>query len=82
MQDPDAIVRFVQSRIPHFESLEHASSLSGGMTNQVWRVSDGKRSVILKYAPPFVSLDPDTPWTTEESSLKSMRSASFVKTLS
>ncbi len=63
MQDPDSILNFIQSRIPNFTSIEHASSLESGLNNQIWRLSDGRISVVLKNALPRIedTFDPDHP---------------------
>jgi 5-methylthioribose kinase len=35
--------------------------LPGGNLNVVWRVPGDERSIVVKYAPPFIAADPDTP---------------------
>ena len=70
MSSPDTIHRFVnaeevrayvQGRLAEFEATGEPTRLPEGNLNVVWRVPGATRSVILKYAPPYIAADPDTP---------------------
>jgi 5-methylthioribose kinase len=56
----DAVQRYVAGRLSDFEPTG-AQQLPGGNLNVVWRVPGVERSFIIKYAPPYIAADPDTP---------------------
>jgi aminoglycoside phosphotransferase (APT) family kinase protein len=57
--DPAALTQ----RLPHFRSAGEPQRLSGGLLNYVWRVrgtaTSDPRSVIVKWAPPYIASSPD-----------------------
>ena len=57
----DDVLPYVQERCPDFEPAGPPERLPGGNLNIVWRVPGGGRSLIVKYAPPYIAVDPDTP---------------------
>jgi 5-methylthioribose kinase len=70
MSSPDTTARFdtgagvrayAQDRLAEFEPAGEPTRLPEGNLNVVWRVPGMDRSVILKYAPPHIAVDPDTP---------------------
>jgi 5-methylthioribose kinase len=70
MSDPDTAVAldtaegvqaYVRDRLPDLEITEAPTRLPEGNLNVVWRVTGADRSVILKYAPPHIAVDPETP---------------------
>jgi len=56
----DDVLPYVQERCPGFEPTGAPERLSGGNLNVVWRVPGEARSLIVKYAPPYIAADPDT----------------------
>ena len=52
---------YVQTRLPDFSPAGAPTRLPEGNLNVVWRVPGGERSVIVKYAPPHIAVDPETP---------------------
>jgi Predicted kinase len=56
----DTVQRYVAGRLSNFEPMG-AQQLPGGNLNVVWRVLGAERSLIVKYAPPYIAADPDTP---------------------
>jgi len=70
MSDSDIAARFdtaagvqayVQDRLRDFSPAGGTTRLPEGNLNIVWRVPGRERSVVLKYAPPHIAVDPDTP---------------------
>ncbi|MFO8100451.1 MAG: phosphotransferase [Salinibacter sp.] len=70
MSNPETTARFdtgagvrayAQDRLAEFEPAGEPTRLPEGNLNVVWRVPGADRSVILKYAPPHIAVDPDTP---------------------
>jgi len=70
MTDFDAAARFhtaegvqayVRDRLAEFVPAGKPVRLPEGNLNVVWRVPGTDRSVILKYAPPHIAVDPETP---------------------
>lgn len=59
--DDDDVLPYVQQRCPNFAPTGSPRKLPGGNLNVVWRVSGEDRSLIVKYAPPYIAADPDTP---------------------
>ncbi len=57
----DEVLPYVQERCPGFEPAGPPERLPGGNLNVVWRVPGAERSLIVKYAPPYIAADPDTP---------------------
>ncbi len=57
----DDVLPYVQERCPEFEPTGTPQRLSGGNLNIVWRVPGADSSLIVKYAPPYIAADPDTP---------------------
>jgi len=57
----DDVLPYVQERCPDFEPTGPPRQLPGGNLNVVWRVPGVERSLIVKYAPPYIAADPDTP---------------------
>ncbi|MFB6271826.1 MAG: phosphotransferase family protein [Salinibacter sp.] len=53
--------RYVAGRLSDFEPAGAPTRLPGGNLNLVWRVPGADRSLIVKYAPPYIAADPDTP---------------------
>lgn len=48
-------------RLAHFEPAGDPEPLPGGHLNVVWRVPGHPRSVIVKYAPPYIAAQPEVP---------------------
>ena len=70
MNDPDpaahletaeGVQAYVRDRLPGLELTGAPTRLPEGNLNVVWRVPGADRSVILKYAPPHIAVDPTTP---------------------
>ena len=70
MSDPDTVAAldtaegvqaYVRDRLPGLEPTGAPTRLPEGNLNIVWRVPGVDRSVILKYAPPHIAVDPTTP---------------------
>jgi 5-methylthioribose kinase len=57
----DDVLPYVQERRPDFTPTGAPVRLPGGNLNVVWRVPGAERSLIVKYAPPYIAADPDTP---------------------
>ncbi|WP_103020588.1 phosphotransferase family protein [Salinibacter altiplanensis] len=57
----DDVLPYVQERCPDVVPVAPPRRLPGGNLNVVWRVSCAERSLIVKYAPPYIAADPDTP---------------------
>jgi len=57
----DEVLPYVRERCPEFEPAGSPERLPGGNLNVVWRVPGAERSLIVKYAPPYIAADPDTP---------------------
>lgn len=57
----DDVLPYVQERCPDFEPTGAPRRLPGGNLNVVWRVPGVGSSLIVKYAPPYIAADPDTP---------------------
>jgi 5-methylthioribose kinase len=57
----DDVLPYVQEQCPEFEPAGTPERLPGGNLNVVWRVPGADRSLIVKYAPPYIAADPDTP---------------------
>jgi len=55
------VLPFLQERVPDFTPTAEPMRLPEGNLNVVWRVRGEERSVIVKYAPPYIAADPDTP---------------------
>jgi len=55
------VLPYIQKRCPDFEPIGPPERLPGGNLNVVWRVPGTGRSLIVKYAPPYIAADPDTP---------------------
>lgn len=55
------VLPYVQERAPDYEPAGPPQRLPGGNLNLVWRVPGAERSLIVKYAPPYIAADPDTP---------------------
>ena len=60
MTDED-VLPYLRERLPDFTPAGEPTRLPEGNLNVVWRVPGAKRSVIVKYAPPYIAADPDTP---------------------
>jgi len=59
--DDDDVLPYVQQQCSNFAPTGSPRKLPGGNLNVVWRVPGEDRSLILKYAPPYIAADPDTP---------------------
>lgn len=57
----DAVLSYLQERLPDFSPIGMPEELSDGNLNFVWRVRGEERSVIVKHAPPYVAANPDIP---------------------
>lgn len=57
----DDVLPYLQERVPDFTPTGDPVSLPDGNLNVVWRVPGEDRSVIVKYAPPYIAADPETP---------------------
>jgi 5-methylthioribose kinase len=57
----DDVLPYLQERLPDFVPEGEPTRLPEGNLNIVWRVPGTERSVIVKYAPPYIAADPDTP---------------------
>jgi len=55
------VLPYIRERCPNFEPTGPPKLLPGGNLNVVWRVPGAGRSLIVKYAPPYIAADPDTP---------------------
>lgn len=55
------VVPYLQERVPEFNPAGAPTRLPQGNLNVVWRVPGDERSVVVKYAPPYIAADPDTP---------------------
>jgi 5-methylthioribose kinase len=55
------VVPYLQEWLPDFTPVGAPRQLPEGNLNVVWRVPGAGRSVIVKYAPPYIAADPDTP---------------------
>lgn len=60
MTDGD-VLPYVQNRLPGFSPVDTPIRLPEGNLNLVWRVIGEERSVIVKYAPPYIATAPDVP---------------------
>ncbi len=60
-ETPSAVRRYVSERLPSGEPTGAPRRLPGGNLNVVWRVPGANRSLIMKYAPPYIAADPNTP---------------------
>lgn len=60
MTDED-VLPYLQKRLPDYTPAGEPTRLPEGNLNVVWRVAGAERSVIVKYAPPYIAADPDTP---------------------
>ncbi len=60
MTDED-VLPYLQERMSDVTPAGDPVRLPGGNLNIVWRVPGGERSIIVKYAPPYIAADPDTP---------------------
>jgi len=59
--DDDDVLPYVQERLPGFAPTGAPVRLAGGTLNVVWRVPGAECSLIVKYAPPYIAANPDTP---------------------
>jgi len=57
----DDVPSYLRDRLPDVVPAGPPERLDGGNLNVVWRVPGADRSVIVKYAPPYVAADPDVP---------------------
>lgn len=57
----DDVLPYVRERLPGFAATGAPECLPEGNLNFVWRVPGRERSVIVKHAPPYIAVDPDTP---------------------
>lgn len=57
----DDVLPYVQEHLPDFEPTDEPERLPEGNLNFVWRVRGAERSVIVKHAPPYIAVDPETP---------------------
>jgi 5-methylthioribose kinase len=57
----DEVRPYLRDRLPDFASAGPPERLEGGNLNVVWRVPGAERSVIVKYAPPYIAANPDVP---------------------
>jgi 5-methylthioribose kinase len=57
----DDVLPYVQERLPAFVATGAPERLPEGNLNFVWRVQGRERSIIVKHAPPYIAVDPDTP---------------------
>jgi 5-methylthioribose kinase len=55
------VLPYLQKQLPDFTPTGEPTRLPEGNLNVVWRVPGAERSVIVKYAPPYIAADPDTP---------------------
>ncbi|MCS4041454.1 phosphotransferase family protein [Salinibacter ruber] len=55
------VVPYLRERLPAFSPTGEPRRVPGGNLNVVWRVPGAERSLIVKYAPPYIAADPDTP---------------------
>jgi len=55
------VLPYLRKRLPDFTPAGTPTRLPEGNLNVVWRVPGAERSVIVKYAPPYIAADPDTP---------------------
>ncbi|WP_258096619.1 phosphotransferase [Salinibacter sp. 10B] len=57
----DDVLPYLQAHLPDFTPTGDPAQLPDGNLNIVWRVPGTDRPVIVKYAPPYIAADPDTP---------------------
>ncbi len=57
----DDVLPYLEERLPDFSPAGAPRRLPEGNLNFVWRVPGEERSVIVKHAPPYIAVDPDTP---------------------
>jgi aminoglycoside phosphotransferase (APT) family kinase protein len=55
------VLTYVREQCPAFEPTGPPERLPGGNLNVVWRVPGEERSLIAKYAPPYIAAEPDIP---------------------
>lgn len=55
------LISAINELLPSFNPTGNIERLSGGNINHVWRVHSKKRSLIAKYAPPYIASNPDIP---------------------
>ena len=60
MTDED-VFPYLRERLPDFTPVGEPARLPEGNLNVVWRVPGEEMSIIVKYAPPYIAADPDTP---------------------
>lgn len=60
MTDED-VLPYLRERLSDFDPAGTPTRLPEGNLNVVWRVPGNERSVVVKYAPPYIAADPDTP---------------------
>lgn len=57
----EAVRAYAHDRLADFEPIGEPTRMPEGNLNVVWRVPGRERSVIVKYAPPHIAVDPETP---------------------
>jgi len=57
----DDVRPYLRDRLPDFVPAGSPERLDGGNLNVVWRVPGAERSVIVKYAPPYIAANPEVP---------------------
>lgn len=57
----DEVLPYLREQLPDFTPVGEPTRLPEGNLNVVWRVPGADRSIIVKYAPPHIAADPDTP---------------------
>lgn len=60
MKDDD-VRSYVQGRLPNFTPVGEPVRLPEGNLNVVWRVPGDERTLIVKYAPPYIAANPEVP---------------------
>lgn len=59
MISPEAVLNHISVRLPDFNPVSDPVPLSGGLLNYVWRVPGRTRSLVVKYAPPYIATLPE-----------------------
>ncbi len=62
MTTPDVDIQaFLRKHLDGLTPLGSPEPLSGGMLNVLWRIPADPDAIVVKYAPPYIAADPDSP---------------------
>lgn len=59
------LISVIKELLPEFELTENIERLNGGNINVVWRLEGKQRNLIAKYAPPYLTTNPEIPLSNE-----------------